>query len=261
MMRSIRQSIANAFAPVVVFVLLLVIWQQAVSWFQLPKILLPSPLQVAQSGWEQRWTLLQGMCTTGLAALVAFAVCGVVGLLVAISFSMSNWIRRAFFPYVIFLQTVPIVAIAPLLIIWSGNNFRTIVLVAAIIGLFPVISNTTNSLIYVPRLQQDLFRVYGATNWLTLWKLRIPSAIPSWALGMRISSGLVVIGAIVGEFFVGTGGQYDGLGALITMWQGRQFTSGLMAAVAATTLLGLLFFGAAQLASRTILQRWTRGKL
>lgn len=251
----------NLAAPLIVFVLLLLVWHVAVVVFKIPNILLPSPKAVLASAWEQREVLLRAMYISGLASLCAFVICGLVGLLIAISFSLSGWIRRAFFPYVIFLQTVPIVAIAPLLIIWSGYNFRTIVLVAVIIGLFPVVSNTTNSLLYVPNLQKDLFRVYSANRWHTLWKLQLPSAIPSWALGMKISSGLVVIGAIVGEFFVGNGGQYDGLGTLITRWQGRQYTAGLIAAVAATTVLGLAFFGIAQILGRTVLRKWTRGKL
>ncbi len=198
-------------APIGVFLLLLVAWHVAVVTFDLPKILLPKPMDVAEAAWLQRVTIGRGMLVSGMAAMCAFFVCGALGLLIAVAFSLSTKVRNAFFPYVIFLQTVPIVAIAPLLIIWSGNNFRTIVLVATIIGLFPVVSNTTNSLIFVNPLQLNLFQVYAANRWQTLWKLRLPSAIPAWALGMKISSGLVVIGAIVGEFFVGTGGQYDGL--------------------------------------------------
>jgi NitT/TauT family transport system permease protein len=248
-------------SPIVVFAIVLVIWHLAVAIFSIPKILLPSPVSVYESAIKDREVLLRAMMTTGLAALEAYVICGLVGLIVAIIFSLSNWVRRGFFPYVIFLQTVPIVAIAPLLIIWFGNNFQTVVLVAIIIGLFPVISNTTNDLLFVPTLQQDLFRIYKASRWQTLWKLRLPSAIPSWALGMQISSGLVVIGAIVGEFFVGSSGQYDGLGTLMTLWQARQYTSGLMAAVYATTILGLLFYGGAKLLSRTLLYKWTRGRM
>jgi NitT/TauT family transport system permease protein len=255
------ETARNLAAPALVFILVLLLWHAAVVAFSIPAILLPSPTAVLKAAWDQRELLLQAMYTSGLAALCAFVTCGIVGLLIAISFSVSNWVRRAFFPYVIFLQTVPIVAIAPLLIIWSGYNFRTIVLVAVIIGLFPVVSNTTNSLLFVPPLQRDLFRVYSASRWQTLWKLQLPSAIPSWALGMKISSGLVVIGAIVGEFFVGNGGQYDGLGTLITLWQARQYTAGLIAAVAATTVLGLAFFGIAQVLGRNVLAKWTRGKL
>ncbi len=260
-MKKLVSIAKQSLAPALVFAAIILLWELAVYAFSLPKILLPSPTVVMNAAWEQRVALGRGMFVTGSAALVALVCCGLVGLLVAVAFSQSAWIRRAFFPYVVFLQTVPIVAIAPLLIIWSGSNFRTIMLVAMIIGLFPVVSNTTNALLVVPKPILEMFRVNNASVWQVLCKLRLPFAIPAWSLGLRISSGLVVIGAIVGEFFVGNSGNYDGLGTLITHWQARQFTAGLIAAVAATTVLGLFFFGLTKFLSNVLLRRWTRGRL
>ncbi len=259
--KTLQVNFWDVVVPVLVLVGLLVLWQFSVQIFELPQLILPTPLAVAKAGLKEFKTLAVALLTTGAAALAALAACGIFGLLISLLFSQSAVLRRSFFPYVIFLQTVPIVAIAPLLILWSGVNFQTIVLVATIIGLFPVISNTTNGLLVVPKVQRELFRINRASRWQELWKLRLPSAIPAWALGLRISSGLVVIGAIVGEFFVGSSGQYDGLGSLIFLWQGRQYTAGLIAAVVATTILGLAFFGLTKLISNFLLNRWTRGRL
>jgi NitT/TauT family transport system permease protein len=243
--------------PLLVLAVVIVVWQACIALFQIHPILLPSPGAVWQALWTERSVLLRATLVTGAAALCGLSASIVLGAIIAVLFSQSAKLRSALYPYVIFLQTVPIVAIAPLLIIWSGNNFRTIVLVSVIISIFPIVSNTTAGLMSINENLRDLFRMNGATRWQTLAKLRIPAAVSHLVLGTRISCGLAVIGAIVGEFFVGNSGAYDGLGTIMTQWQGRQYTSALMAAVLASTLLGVLFFGSVNLMSRTLLRRWT----
>ncbi len=253
----LANSLRTLLSPLIVLVMLMVLWQLAITLFHIHPILLPSPWAVMKSMWIERAVLLRATFITGAAALCGLATSVVLGAVVAIIFSQSARLRAALYPYVIFLQTVPIVAIAPLLIIWSGNNFRTIVLVSVIISIFPIVSNTTAGLLSINENLRDLFRLNGASRWQTLTKLRIPAAVSHLVLGTRISCGLAVIGAIVGEFFVGNSGVYDGLGTIMTQWQGRQKTSELMAAVLASTLLGVLFFGTINLLSRTLLSRWT----
>ena len=250
-------TLTKVLAPLMVLLILLAVWQVVVSWFRIHPIVLPSPWAVIQTLWNERRILAWGAVVTGAAALSGLIASIFCGALIAIIFSQSSRLRAAFYPYVIFLQTVPIVAIAPLLIIWSGNNFRTIVLVAVIISIFPIVSNTTAGLLSIHQHLLDLFRLAGATRWQTLVKLRIPAAIGHLVLGARISCGLAVIGAIVGEFFVGNSGQYDGLGTLMTLWQGRQNTTGLMAALVVSTLLGIFFFTSINFLGRTVLRRWT----
>ncbi len=200
------------------------------------------------------WSKVSWRREKQLSSIVEQYCCG-TGL--AILFSQSKLLRMSLYPYVIFLQTVPIVAIAPLLIIWSGNNLRTIVLVSVIISIFPIVANVTAGLLSIDRNWLDLMKLHGATRLQTLLKLRIPAAISHLIIGMRISCGLAVIGAIVGEFFVGNATTYDGLGTLMTQWQARQKTDALIAAVAASTLLGIAFFAAVNVLSQTILRRWT----
>lgn len=248
-------------APVVSAVIFLALWQLVVSFWRLPPLVLPGPAGVLAQLRAQADTLAIATAQTAAASAVAWLACGLFGLGIAVAFAVSPALRLALFPYVVFLQTVPIVAIAPLLILWSGSNFRTVVLVAWIIGVFPVISNTTSGLLAIEPRLCDLLRVLGASRRQTLVKLQLPHSLAAWSLGMRITGGLVVIGAIVGEFFVGTGSRYDGLGALIMIWQARQNTAGLFAALVATTVLGLLFYGAGRLLSDHALRRWTRGRL
>ena len=245
-------------APVLVFAVVATVWHFVVIWLRVPAIILPGPIAVMNALWLERLVLLKASWVTLQAASAGLACSAVFGSLIAMLFSQSALIRVAMYPYVIFLQTVPIVAIAPLLIIWSGNNFRTIVLVATIISIFPVIANVTSGLLSINENLSELFRMQSATRWQMLTKLRIPAAIPQLVLGLRISSGLAVIGAIVAEFFVGNSGEYDGLGTIMTSRQANLKTAELIAALMACTCLGILLFASVNVLSATLLRRWTR---
>ncbi len=243
------------------FVLFLIVWQLVVMIFRMHPITLPPPSTVLATAWEEKSNLAEGFTTTGIAALLGLFSSICIGFFVAIVFSQSKLVRTAFYPYVVFLQTVPIVAIAPLLITWFGYGFKTVVLVAAIISLFPIVSNVTAGLIAVDENLKDLFRLAGATRMQTLLKLRIPNALSHLVLGMRISAGLAVIGAIVGEFFVGNGAiGYAGLGTMMTGWQNLARTDAVIAAIFVSTLLGLTILGVVNFVSRVFFWRWTSNR-
>ncbi|WP_315853830.1 ABC transporter permease [Crateriforma spongiae] len=239
-----------------VLVAMIAVWYAVVVMFDLPKILLPTPVDVVQAGWEERDAILRGMWVTGLTAVVGLFTAFLVGGGLSVLFSQSALLRRALFPYVVFLQTVPIVAIAPLLVIWSGYTFRSAVIATVIICLFPIVNNCTTGLLAVRTDHDELFSLYGAGRLRRMLRLQIPGAVPQIILGLRISSGLAVIGAIIAEFFVSNGSVYEGLGALMTGWQGRSRTDALIAALFASALLGLVLFGAVQLLAATVLRRW-----
>jgi NitT/TauT family transport system permease protein len=246
-------------APAVVFLSVLFVWDLAVRWFEIHKVVLPPPKDVFRSFVEERWILLRGAWITIQAAAAGLLASGVIGFVIAIIFSLSSWIRNSCYPYVVFLQTVPIVAIAPLLILWFGNEFRTVVLVAAIISIFPVISNVTSGLLSINENLRDLFQLQSASTLQVLMKLRIPAAIPQLILGLRISCGLAVIGAIIGEFFVGDRGAYEGLGTIITARQANLRTASMIAAVMTCTLLGLVLLLVVQALNKSVFRRWTHG--
>ena len=234
----------------------LLIWESIVWLYDLPKALLPTPRQCFWAAVEQRGPLLRGVYSTGVAAVIGLAVAIALGSFIAIVFSQSRKLRLALFPYVVLLQTVPIVAIAPLLIIWSGYTLRTVVMATVIVCLFPIINSVTAGLISVDREISDLFQMYGAGRAKRLWRLQIPSAVGHLVLGAKTSSGLAVIGAIVAEFFVGNGTDYDGLGTLMTKWQGLAKTDAIIAAIFSSTMLGLALFAFVQFLSVTVLKRW-----
>ncbi|EMI57987.1 ABC transporter permease [Rhodopirellula sallentina] len=252
------EALANVLSVSVVAVLGLLIWHISVRIFELPKILLPTPWEVAQAGWQNKEELCMASGVTFITAAISLLVAILIGGILSIIFSQSRLLRRAFFPYVVFLQTVPIVAIAPLLIIWSGYEFRTAVIATVIICLFPIVNNITTGLESSRPEHIDLFRLYGASRWQRLLRLQVPTSIRYLMLGARVSSGLAVIGAIVAEFFVSNGSDYVGLGALITRWQGLLQTDALIAALGMSTLLGLALFGLVNGIGRIFFTRYTR---
>jgi NitT/TauT family transport system permease protein len=245
--------------PLALFAVVLAIWHACVVGFRLKPYLLPSPVAVGQALVNDRLLLGRAVTYTGSAALCGFFASLLIGTLIAFVFAQSRIIRSSGYPYFIFLQTVPIVAIAPLIVRWCGNGFQSVVLVAFILSLFPILSNGTQGLLEIDPNLLDLFRLNNASRWQMLTKLRFPSAVPGILAGARTASGLAVVGAIVGEFFVGYGSKRFGLGYLINTTNDQLQIDRLFAAVLTSTLFGIAIFGFVNLVSVTILRRWYDG--
>ena len=261
MKRFARWFVGFALPPLALFVIVLVVWHFAVTISGVKRYLVPRPGDVFWAGWEKREELLSAAMNTGEAAVAGFALSFVAGLLTACAFSQSRAIQRSIYPYAIFLQTVPIVAVAPLIVAWFGNGLRSVVVVAFIISLFPIITNATTGLTEIDKNLLELFQLGGASRWQTLWKLRLPASVPHLAVGAKISSGLSVVGAIVGEIFAGSGEAQRGLGYLINQTSGFLKTSELFAAVLTSALLGIAIFGAVSWLGAWVVSRWQGEKL
>jgi NitT/TauT family transport system permease protein len=250
------QLLIMAMPPMALFVLLVAIWQIATWLGKVRDFIFPTPVRVYQAAWLHRWELLQATGITAAAALAGLAASLIVGMLLAVAFSQSAIIRRSVYPYAIFLQTVPSVALAPLVVIWFGHEFRSVVVVAFIISLFPIITNATAGLLDLDRNLVELFAMSSASRGQMLFKLQLPNSIPYLIAGAKISCGLSVIGAIVGEFMAGYGGDYYGLGYLIVSTSNQQKTDYLFAATLASMLLGVVMFAALSLVGDWIIRRW-----
>jgi NitT/TauT family transport system permease protein len=232
------------------------LWHAAVIATDVPPYLVPAPAAVAREAWTHASELGGATLRTAAAATVALVASIVAGLAVAFVLAQSATLARALYPYAIFLQTVPIVAIAPLVIVWSGPGFRSVVLIAFLVAVFPIVTSATTGLTSIERDLRDLFRVHGASRWQTFWKLRLPHALPSVVTGAQVSGGLAVIGAIVGEVFAGYGAQARGLGYLVTVTASQLKSAYLFAAVIACTLLGLVVFAALGWLRQAVTARW-----
>jgi len=241
-LRTSAFSLARWLPPLIALAVGLLLWQGAVVFFKIPRILLPPPTAVLTAAWERSGQLAMATWVTATASVTGFALSLVTGTLIAMLFSQSRWIRSSLFPYAIFLQTVPIVAIAPLVVIWLGEGFAAVVVIAWIVSLFPMITNGTAGMLRVPTSQRELFQLCKATRWQTLRQLQLPAALPNLVTGARIASGLSVLGAIVGEYFAGAGAKRAGLGYLIFAAKDQFALDTLFAAVLLCTLLGVAMF-------------------
>lgn len=255
MKRAARWLLSTAAPPLAAFVVVLAAWHFATVEFEIKRYVLPGPLIVWQAACDNAAQLCKATLLTGFEALCGFLISLTGGVLIACLFSQSRLIRTSLFPYAVFLQTVPIVAIAPLIVIWFDYGMHSVIIVSVIVSLFPIITNATAGLLNVDPDLSDLFRLNNASRTQVLFKLRLPSAVPSIVTGARISSGVAVIGAIVGEFFTGYGNEVQGLGYLIISNKDRS-TEKLFATVIASTLLGLLIFTTVSLVGASILRRW-----
>lgn len=251
-----RRVAGQLMPPLLTLLLALACWEGYVRAFDMPRFLLPSPLDVAQACAKHPARLIAATSHTGCAAIMALFASVVLGVMIGFLFAQSALLRRSLYPYAIFLQTVPIIAIAPLVVLWIGYGMASVVVVAVIISLFPVITAATAGLTQIDPLLVDVFRLYGASRWRVLWKLRLPSAVPSIITGAKTSSGLAVIGAIVGEFFTGYGTSGGGLGFLIRVTADQSKTPELFAAVLASTALGICIFGIVSAVGAVVLGRW-----
>ncbi|MDY7226779.1 ABC transporter permease [Hyalangium rubrum] len=245
-----------AVPPLVALVLLLALWEGSVRVLEVPAWLLPPPSAIGVAGAKEASSILGAAVTTGRSALVGFGLSVGVGVLVAILLASSRMLERALYPYTLFLQTVPIVAIAPLLVLWFGPGPRAVAVSSFIVSVFPVIANTLTGLRSVEPALRDMFRLYGARRLATLWKLELPASLPHLVTGLRIASGLSVIGAIVGEFVAGFSEGAAGLGILVMSAYRQLRTDLLFAAVLAASGLGLVLFGAVSLTGARLLRRW-----
>jgi NitT/TauT family transport system permease protein len=241
--------------PLVVLLIVLALAEAVIVMRGIPRYLLPRPTDVVHSIATDWRDLLASLWITARAALIGFGASVIFGLLIALLLSTSRLVQRAFYPYTIFFQTVPIVAIAPLLVIWFNPGLQSVAICAFIVSVFPVIANALTGLLSTDPALRDLFRLYGAGAMATLWKLKLPSALPNIYTGMRIAAGLAVIGTVVGEFVAGSLDE-QGLGIVVVESAKLSRMDKVFAAVLAASLLGLLMLSAVNLASWLTLRRW-----
>jgi NitT/TauT family transport system permease protein len=243
-------------APLAGGVLALVLWHVLVQAFDVPQFLVPGPLVVLETLIAD-WRLLFGaLLVTLRITLGALVLAVLIGTAVAFLFVQSRWVEVSLFPYAVLLQVTPIVAIAPLVIIWVEDTTLALIVCAAIVALFPVVSNTTLGLRSVNPGLLDLFRMSKATRWQTLTQLRVPSAAPYFFGGLRISSGLALIGAVVAEFVAGTGGAGAGLAYQILQAGYQLNIPRLFAALLMITATGVALFLLMVLLSKLALGGW-----
>ena len=255
-MNPFRLLSRRAWPPLAVLLVAIVAWDVLVRMTHVPPYLLPRPGAVLRAFVHDRDDLLGSLGWTALAAWGGFAASAVFGILAAVALSSSRLLRQALYPYTLFFQTVPIVAVAPMLLFWLGSGLEPVVVCAFIVSVFPVIANTLAGLLSTDPALEDLFRLYGANPIGTMWKLRLPSALPDVFTGLRVAAGLAVIGTVVAEFLVGQIVGTVGLGVRIVGAIHESRTDLAFASVLLASVLGLALFGTVNLAAHLVLRRW-----
>jgi NitT/TauT family transport system permease protein len=258
-LRRSRVAITRVVPPMLVALAFIAAWL-LVSYEVLSarqRFLLPPPQRVLQVGFLDRHNLteiLRGLWSTTEVAVAGLCIAIAFGMLFAILMAQARWVERSFYPYAVVLQTIPIIALVPLIGFWFKFDFRSRVLVCVLISLFPIVTNTLFGLQSVDRGLLDLFRLHGAGRLAALRKLQLPAALPAAFAGFRIAAGLSVIGAIVGDFFFRQG--QPGIGRLIDVYRSQLASERLFTAIFFSSLLGVVLFWVVGFIGHRAIRSW-----
>ncbi len=257
---SLALRVVRVLLPVIVLAAGLAGWELVVRLKDIPPYVLPSPSSIFAtllSDWPVLW---RSLLVTLLTTLEGFIAAAGGGIALALLFNQSKWLEYSLFPYAVVLQVTPVIAIAPLLLIYLPQETAVIVC-AWIVGFFPVLSNTALGLNSVDRNLAGLFQLYGASRWQTLCLLKLPSALPYILGGLRIAGGLSLIGAVVAEIAAGSAGAGSGLAYRIAESGYRLNIPRMFAALLLLSLAGIVIYGLLALISHLVLRRWHESAL
>jgi NitT/TauT family transport system permease protein len=250
-----RERVLRIFLPVFVMAVGLLAWDLAVRLNDLPPYILPGPglvLRTLVTDWP---VLSVSLWSTLVTTAQGFALAALGGIGLAVLFNQSQLLERSLYPYAVILQVTPVVAIAPLLLIYLPQQ-GAVLACAWIVAFFPVLANTTLGLNSVDHNLADLYRLYGASRWQMLWNLKLPSALPQILAGLKIGGGLSLIGAVVAEIAAGSAGAGSGLAYRIAESGYRLNIPRMFAALLLLSIAGIAIFFALSSLERRLLRRW-----
>ena len=242
--------------PFLVFVAALIGWEAIVRINNIPQYILPAPTLVLVTLWDNLGSLMQSWWFTMKVTFGALFLAVAGGVILATLFALNKWVEASLFPFAIVLQVTPIVAIAPLILIFIDSTMAALLLCAWIVAFFPILSNTVIGLRSADHNLKDLFTLYRASPWQTLRHLLIPSAMPYFIAGLKIAGGLSLIGAVVAEFTAGAAGKQTGLASRILEASFRTEIPKMFAALVLVSLTGVMIFVLFNIVSKLVLGKW-----
>lgn len=254
------QRVVRFVLPLIVFAAGLAAWELVVRVREIPPYVLPAPSVILLTLIKDWAVLSQSLATTLLTTLEGFVAASIGGVALALLFNQSKWVEYSLFPYAVVLQVTPVIAIAPLLLIYLEQQ-TAVVVCAFIVAFFPVLSNTTLGLNSVDRNLAGLFQLYDASPPQTLRFLKLPAALPYILGGLRIAGGLSLIGAVVAEIAAGTAGAGSGLAYRIAESGYRLNIPRMFASLLLLSLAGIVIYGVLALVSHLVLRRWHESAL
>lgn len=247
--------------PFVVFALALLAWELVVRVNQIPHYILPAPTLVLKTLWDNLGSLMTSWLFTMKITFGALVLAVVGGVLLAVLFALNKWVELCLFPFAIVLQVTPIVAIAPLILIFIDSTTAALLLCAWIVAFFPILANTVVGLRSADHNLRDLFTLYRASPWQTLRYLLVPSAMPYFIAGLKIAGGLSLIGAVVAEFTAGAAGKETGLASRILEASFRTEIPKMFAALVLVSLTGIMIYLVFTLVARLVLGKWHESEI
>lgn len=250
------ERILQIAVPILMLVLLIALWHIYVTVENVPHYILPSPLRVAESLYADWPVLFRALMVTVKITLSALSLALVGGVAIAILMSQSRLIELAIYPYAVILQVTPIVAIAPLIIIYAPTTYAALLIIAFLVAFFPILSNTTQGLKSTDHNLLNLFELYGAGRLQTLLLLKIPNALPYFLAGLKIAGGLALIAAVVAEFVAGSAGADSGLAFRLLESQFRLNIPRLYAALLLLSATGVVIFFGTSMIAHLLLRKW-----
>jgi NitT/TauT family transport system permease protein len=255
-----RDRVLRVVLPVIVLALSLTVWELVVRLASIPPYVLPAPSLILQTFIADRALLTQSLLVTLITTLEGFLLAAIGGVGLAVLFNLSRLLEYSFYPFAVILQVTPIVAVAPLLLIYLPQPLAVLAC-AWIVAFFPVLANTTLGLNSIDRNLADLFSLYGATRGQVLWDLKLPSALPYILGGLRIAGGLSLIGAVVAEIAAGSAGAGSGLAYRIVESGYRLNIPRMFAALVLLSIAGIVIFYALAFVNHIALRRWHESAL
>jgi NitT/TauT family transport system permease protein len=243
--------------PVVSGLLFVAGWLAVRAGSGLNSWILPTPLEIVAAGWAERGRLLAGAVHTALGALGGFLLAAGLGFATSLLLGASRALRAGLYPWLLVLQMTPVIVLTPIIMLWAGPGLPGILTITWLTSYFPIVANMTQGLLSADRNHVALFRMYSASRWQELWRLRVPSAMPYYLAGLRIAATLAPIGAIFGEYMVGnSSGGSGGLGYLVYSYNAQIKIPALFATALTSCLLGLIFVAAVSWLNWAVLRKW-----
>lgn len=256
-----RERRLRVIMPVVTVALALALWEFLVWYHEVPHYLIPAPSLIAKTLVQDWPTLMQSAGFTVKLTLMSLALAIIGGVVLGMVFALSRTVEMSLFPFAVILQVTPVVAIAPLILIYVTNTFAALLICAWIVAFFPILSSTAIGLRSADHNLRDMFTLYQATPWQRLRYLLIPSALPYFMAALKIAGGLALIGAVVAEFVAGTAGQNTGLASRILESSFRNEIPRMFAALFLVSMLGIIIFLATSWLSRAVLGHWHESEI
>lgn len=256
-----RERRLRVIMPVVAMLVAIAIWEALVRYYNVPHYLIPAPSRIAETLWVDGPSLMPSLWFTTRLTLLSLLLAVVGGVVLGTLFALSRIVEMSLFPFAVILQVTPIVAIAPLILIYVQNTFAALLVCAWIVAFFPILSSTVIGLRSADHNLRDLFKLYEATPWQRLRLLLAQSALPYFMAALKIAGGLSLIGAVVAEFVAGTAGANTGLASRILELSFRNEVPRMFAALLLVSLLGIVIFLATSALSRAVLGKWHESEI